>query len=248
MDNGAQQQDTISTECSCLHSLGGASQASGSEINHNAHIAHTCGEDKNSLPDAYEALPRECKQLHSVEIVQLKTARVQRTSIRTLYGATGPENSKKKTRQKCLTETLNFVASGAKQDTKPTQVTYSVLALCLAALLYLYFVVYMDFQLVILRAFSVNGALELQRPQCICLYVNVRGVRYLEIYCEYGQFRLNGSSRKLDRAIQGGVALCIAKYFVNSGCRQDSRGVLCFLQGRRCLPTATSGMVSTIKA
>ena len=48
---------------------------------------------------------------HGVDISVVETVRVQRTSARTLYGAAGPENSKKKTQQRCFTETLKFVAS-----------------------------------------------------------------------------------------------------------------------------------------
>ena len=63
---------TISTAYSCLHSLGGAFWASGRETNHIEHVFATrmpCGLFRFLKPRNPSLAPKECKQLHAVEMV-----------------------------------------------------------------------------------------------------------------------------------------------------------------------------------
>ena len=67
-----------------------------------------------SLPEAKEAPPKECKQLHAVELVRLEVLKSLNHVFETLCGTTEPRKSQKMTKQKCPSKTLDFVTSTAK--------------------------------------------------------------------------------------------------------------------------------------
>ena len=66
------------------------------------------------LPEAQEAPPKECKQLHAVELVRLEVLKSLKPCFETLCGTTEPRKSQKMNKQKCPSKTLDFVTSKAK--------------------------------------------------------------------------------------------------------------------------------------
>ena len=68
----------------------------------------------NSLPETQEAPPKECKQLHAVELVRLEVLKSLNHVLRHCVALVNLENLEKMTKQKCPSKTLDFVTSTAK--------------------------------------------------------------------------------------------------------------------------------------